>query len=67
MTAWCGEAGREFAQLQSLNLGDNRIGSWLSVDALASFPALTDVRLTGNPVIPQAEADARYEVWHPKP
>ena len=32
------------------------------MDALAGFPALTDVRLTGNPVIPQAESDARYEV-----
>ena len=54
--------GREFARLQSLNLGDNRICNWASVDALAGFPALADVRLTGNPVVPQAEADARYEV-----
>ena len=37
------------------------------MDALAGFPALTDVRLTGNPVVPQAEADARYEVRLPSP
>lgn len=39
-----------FQNLRCLLLGDNNISDVESVDSLNSFPRLTDVRLSGNPV-----------------
>jgi len=36
--------------LQTLTLGGNRLETWAAVDTLDRFPALVDVRLTGNPL-----------------
>lgn len=58
-------AGAGFARLQSLNLGGNQITQWASVDALDVFPALSELRLSGNPLLPATAADARFEVQQP--
>ena len=55
-------AGGGFAQLQCLNLGNNIITGWAAVDALSGLPALSELRLSGNPLLPAAAPDARYEV-----
>jgi hypothetical protein len=55
-------AGPGFAALQSLNLGNNRLTDWASVDALSEFPNLSELRLSGNPLLPAAACDARFEV-----
>jgi Leucine-rich repeat (LRR) protein len=39
-----------FARLQALLLGDCRISSWADVDQLDRFPALRELRLSGNPL-----------------
>ncbi|OQR97361.1 tubulin-specific chaperone E [Achlya hypogyna] len=44
-------AAGSFASLESLALGDNRIASWASMDALNSFPALTLLRFAKNPLV----------------
>lgn len=41
---------RPFCKLQALLLGDCRIGSWADIDQLNRFPALCDLRLSGNPL-----------------
>jgi hypothetical protein len=39
-----------FPQLQLLDLMDNSIAGWESVMQLASLPALTELKLSGNPL-----------------
>jgi hypothetical protein len=39
-----------FCKLQALLLGDCRIGSWADIDQLNRFPALCELRLSGNPL-----------------
>lgn len=49
-----------FEKLEGLFLANNVVDGWDSVDALNDFPALAEVRLTGNPVT--AEAATRHEI-----
>jgi len=49
-----------FVKLEGLFLANNAVDGWDSVDALNDFPALAEVRLTGNPVT--AEAATRHEI-----
>ncbi|KAK9806127.1 hypothetical protein WJX72_002459 [[Myrmecia] bisecta] len=51
-----------FAALKSLLLGENRLASWASVDALNQFPCLREVRLTGNPLLASSQGGGRYEI-----
>ena len=44
-----GGAG-EFSCLKTLIIGGNKVDAWASVDALATFPALEELRLSGNPL-----------------
>lgn len=50
-----------FASLRSLLLGSNRLDSWAAVDALNSFPALEEARLSDNPLTAAAPSSARYQ------
>lgn len=45
-----GSADGEFSALKTLILGGNKLDAWESVDALARFPALEELRLSGNPL-----------------
>ena len=49
-----------FETLSGLFLANNAIDEWESVDALNDFPAVSEVRLTGNPVT--ASAATRHEI-----
>lgn len=49
-----------FATLTGLLLADNAVHEWESVDVLNDFPALAEVRLTGNPVT--ESATTRHEI-----
>ena len=51
-----------FPALATLWLGNNRISSWRSLDALSALPALRELRLSGNPVLQGPEGEARFEV-----
>lgn len=44
------EEQRPFARLQGLLLADCRLSSWSDVDQLDRFPALRELRLSGNPL-----------------
>jgi Leucine-rich repeat (LRR) protein len=52
----------DFSGLRCLLLGNNKIDSWDSVEALASFPSLTELRLSGNPLFPNGAMEKRFEV-----
>eukprot|EP00887_Chlorella_sp_A99_P001094 scaffold14.g1094.t1 len=54
-------APRSFAALTSLLLGGNALSSWASVDAIDAFPALTEARLSDNPLCAADPGRARYE------
>ncbi len=54
-------AGLEFKQLDCLLLGNNKLNRWQSIDALAHFERLKEVRLSGNPLIPSGKEE-RFEV-----
>lgn len=54
--AWAG-----FRDLECLLLGNNRIDGWDSVDALAQFINLRELRLSGNPLTLSGK-DERFEV-----
>ena len=47
--------------MSGIFLGNCRLASWASVDALNCFPGLVETRLTGNPVV-EAMAHSRYEI-----
>jgi hypothetical protein len=49
-----------FALLKGLFFADNAVHEWESVDALNDFPAMAEVRLTGNPVTESAAT--RHEI-----
>jgi Leucine-rich repeat (LRR) protein len=51
-----------FAALQKLYLASCQLSSWSDVDALHHFPALRELRLTGNPILATAKGGGRYEV-----
>lgn len=51
-----------FQHLAALFLGNARISSWASVDQLALFPSLAELRLSGNPVTEDAKSGGRFEV-----
>lgn len=55
-------AGTEFQQLECLFLGNNRIHSWGSIDALTYFSNLKELRLSGNPLTPISSKEERFEV-----
>ena len=46
-------------------LRDNHLGSWSDVDSLNRLPGLTDLRLTGNPILKDVQGGGRYEVRRP--
>lgn len=50
-----------WARLGSLFLASNSLSSWASVDALDAFPALIELRVSGNPVV-EGGAPTRFEV-----
>ena len=52
-----------FQRLQTILLRDNKLSSWGDVDSLNRLTALTDLRLTGNPILNDARGGGRYEVW----
>lgn len=59
-----GAAGNvEFQQLRTVLLRDNFLKSWSDVDSLNRLKHLTDLRLTGNPVLNDARGGGRYEVF----
>ncbi|CAG8476019.1 13404_t:CDS:10 [Ambispora leptoticha] len=47
----------EFASLRSLNVSDNNIESWRSVDELNKFPALKELRIKRNPFVKDIKSD----------
>lgn len=47
--------------LDCLLLGNNKLDSWQSIDALASFGRLKELRLSGNPLISSSKEE-RFEV-----
>ncbi|CAG8438835.1 8592_t:CDS:10 [Ambispora gerdemannii] len=47
----------KFANLRSLNVGDNNIQSWRSVDELNKFPALKELRIKKNPFMKDIKPD----------
>ncbi len=51
-----------FAALRALLLGDNALAAWADVQALDAWPALSELRLSGNPVLRGAAGGGRYEV-----
>ncbi|KXZ50051.1 hypothetical protein GPECTOR_18g31 [Gonium pectorale] len=55
-------SGASFPRLSSLYLGGCGVADWRSVDQLDRFPALAEVRLTGNPVLAQSRTGGRFEV-----
>jgi len=57
------EEGRLFCfeNLQGLFVGNNRIQSWQSVDALDRFPKLSRVRLSANPFC-ESDSASRHEI-----
>jgi hypothetical protein len=54
-----------FAALRALLLGDNALSAWADVQALDAWPALAELRLSGNPVLRAAAGGGRYEVLPP--
>jgi hypothetical protein len=48
--------------LETLLLGHNEVADWAAVDQLDLFPALRDVRLTGNPVLRTEAGGGRFQV-----
>ena len=51
-----------FEHLQTLLLRDNHLSRWRDVDSLNRLACLTDLRLTGNPILHDARGGGRYEV-----
>jgi Leucine-rich repeat (LRR) protein len=60
--AGAGQAGQPFAQLSALLLGSCVLRSWGALDALDAFPALRELRLSGNPLLEGAKSGGRFEV-----
>ena len=59
-----GAAGNvEFQQLRTVLLRDNFLKSWSDVNSLNRLKSLTDLRLTGNPILNDARGGGRYEVF----
>lgn len=54
-------AGGGFTALSTLLLAKCGIAEWRSVDVLAEFPALLDVRLSANAVLHASAMGGRYE------
>lgn len=65
--AWCGHhgcrvpAGEALGGLRSLLLAGCEISDWASVDHLAALSALTNLRLSGNPVLHFSSMGGRFE------
>ena len=55
------QAAAAFPALEALLLGGCRLASWRDVDALDAFPALRELRLSGNPLFEGPAAGARFE------
>jgi hypothetical protein len=51
-----------FQHLQTILLRDNILSSWGDVDSLNRLISLTDLRLSGNPILNDARGGGRYEV-----
>ncbi|KAG2428537.1 hypothetical protein HYH02_014341 [Chlamydomonas schloesseri] len=51
-----------FAALAALYLGGCGIADWASVNELDRFPALKELRLSGNPVLQTSKTGGRFEV-----
>ena len=51
-----------FQHLQTILLRDNQLSSWGDVDSLNQLASLTDLRLSGNPILNDARGGGRYEV-----
>lgn len=51
-----------FSSLEALFLGQCQLSRWQHVDELDKFPALKELRLSGNPVLANAKSGGRFEV-----
>ncbi len=51
-----------FQHLQTILLRDNFLSSWGDVDSFNRLTNLTDLRLSGNPILNDARGGGRYEV-----
>ena len=60
----CAVGTDAFPQLHTILLRDNKLSSWGDVDSLNRLTALTDLRLTGNPILNDVRGGGRYEVRH---
>lgn len=58
----CVAGSTGFQKLQTLLLRDNQLSTWGDVDSLNRLPGLTDLRLSGNPILTEARGGGRYEV-----
>jgi hypothetical protein len=54
--------GPAFPALEALLLGGCQIASWADVNQLDRFPALRELRLSGNPLVAGAKSGGRFEV-----
>jgi len=57
-----GAGSTAFQHLQTTLLRDNILSSWGDVDSLNRLISLTDLRLSGNPILNDARGGGRYEV-----
>jgi len=55
-------SGPAFPALEALLLGGCKIASWRDVDEINKFPALRELRLSGNPLVADAKSGGRFEV-----
>jgi hypothetical protein len=56
------QAAQPFSRLSALLLGSCSLRGWSAVDALDAFPALRELRLSGNPLLEGAKSGGRFEV-----
>jgi hypothetical protein len=45
-----------------MTLGQNQLADWQSVTELGRFPALSELRLSGNPLFDRTRSGGRFEV-----
>jgi hypothetical protein len=55
-------AGAPFSSLQALLLGNCRLSDWSAIDELNRFPALRELRVSGNPLLAATRGGGRFEV-----
>lgn len=51
-----------YGSLEHLNLGNNSLTDWTSIQCLASFPSLTELRVSGNNITKIDESKSRIQI-----